>query len=57
VMVGDQPLTDGRFAATIGVPFGLVLSGVAQTDVGVEPIPAQVGATLADLVDAAISAR
>lgn len=28
IMVGDRPSTDGRFARLLGVPFGLVLSGV-----------------------------
>ena len=52
VMVGDQPLTDGQFAKAMGVPFGLVLSGVASTADGVEPTPAIVAANLASLVEA-----
>ncbi len=28
VMVGDQPRTDGRLAERLGIPFGLVDSGV-----------------------------
>jgi HAD superfamily hydrolase (TIGR01450 family) len=51
VMVGDQPFTDGRFAVTLGVPFGLVLSGVATGSDGVEPRPAYVAANLANLVE------
>jgi glycerol-1-phosphatase len=38
VMIGDRPSTDGAFAAALGVPFALVLSGVAGT-AGEESIP------------------
>jgi glycerol 3-phosphatase-2 len=38
VMVGDRPSTDGAFAAALGWPFALVLSGVAGS-VGEEAIP------------------
>jgi len=38
VMIGDRPSTDGAFAATLGVCFALVLSGVAGT-AGEEPVP------------------
>ena len=38
VMIGDRPSTDGTFAAALGVPFALVLSGVAGT-AGEEPVP------------------
>ena len=38
VMVGDRPSTDGAFAAALGWPFALVLSGIAGPD-GDEPIP------------------
>jgi 4-nitrophenyl phosphatase len=38
VMVGDRPSTDGAFAARLGCPFGLVLSGVAGR-AGEEPVP------------------
>jgi HAD superfamily hydrolase (TIGR01450 family) len=31
VMVGDRPATDGALAAALGVPFGLVLSGVTRS--------------------------
>lgn len=46
--VGDRADTDGRFAATLGCPFGLVLSGVTSaTDLPVEPAPAFIEADLA----------
>ena len=38
VMVGDRPSTDGAFAIALGVPFALVLSGVAGT-AGEESVP------------------
>jgi len=38
VVVGDRPSTDGAFAAALGWPFGLVLSGVAGSPGG-EPVP------------------
>jgi 4-nitrophenyl phosphatase len=38
VMIGDRPSTDGAFATALGVPFALVLSGIAGT-AGEEPIP------------------
>jgi 4-nitrophenyl phosphatase len=38
VMIGDRPSTDGAFAAALGVPFALVLSGVAGT-AGEESVP------------------
>jgi 4-nitrophenyl phosphatase len=38
VMIGDRPSTDGAFAATLGVPFALVLSGIAGADGG-ERVP------------------
>ncbi len=38
VMVGDRPSTDGAFALALGVPFALVLSGVAGT-AGEESVP------------------
>ncbi len=34
IMVGDRVSTDGAFAARLGWPFGLVLSGIAGTDRG-----------------------
>jgi len=38
VVVGDRPSTDGAFAAALGWPFALVLSGVAGSRGG-EPVP------------------
>jgi len=38
VMIGDRPSTDGAFAKALGVPFALVLSGIAGT-AGEEPVP------------------
>jgi HAD superfamily hydrolase (TIGR01450 family) len=38
VMIGDRPSTDGAFATALGVPFALVLSGVAGT-AGEEQVP------------------
>jgi glycerol 3-phosphatase-2 len=38
VMVGDRPSTDGAFAAALGWPFALVLSGIAGAD-GEEAVP------------------
>ena len=38
VMIGDRPSTDGAFAAALGWPFALVLSGVAGS-AGEEPVP------------------
>jgi len=51
IVVGDRPDTDGRFAATLGWSFGLVLSGVTSAaDLPVDPTPDVVAADLADLV-------
>ena len=50
-VVGDRADTDGRFAATLGYRFALVLSGVtARDDLPVEPIPDLVGEDLAAVV-------
>lgn len=38
VMIGDRPSTDGEFADTLGVPFAMVLSGIAGID-GEEHVP------------------
>jgi 4-nitrophenyl phosphatase len=54
IMVGDQPITDGALASAMGIPFGLVLSGVATTAEGVTPFPALVAANLRDLVALAV---
>lgn len=52
LMVGDRPSTDGRFAAELGLPFALVLTGVTSADqaAAIEPQPAHVAADLATLV-------
>lgn len=51
LMVGDRPSTDGLFAMRVGVPFGLVLSGVTTAaDLPVAPPPAEVHQDLATLV-------
>jgi ribonucleotide monophosphatase NagD (HAD superfamily) len=41
IVVGDRPSTDGAFAATLGWPFALVLSGVTarQPPPGGEAVP------------------
>jgi 4-nitrophenyl phosphatase len=50
-VVGDRPETDGAFAAALGYRFALVLTGVtSRSDLPVEPEPAVVAASLADLV-------
>jgi HAD superfamily hydrolase (TIGR01450 family) len=52
VMVGDRPDTDGAFAAAVGAPFALVLSGsTGPDDVPTDPPPAVVGANLAEVVE------
>lgn len=52
VMIGDRADTDGRFAATLGCDFGLVLSGVTRS---AEGVPHQLcGGTLADVARAII---
>jgi HAD superfamily hydrolase (TIGR01450 family) len=48
VMVGDRPSTDGALAAQLGIPFGLVLSGVTKT--GEIPPDAGAAATAPDLL-------
>jgi len=50
VMVGDRPETDGAFAARLGVPFGLVRTGVTPPGTPVEPPPAIDATDLPDLV-------
>ena len=49
LMVGDVVATDGEFARTLGCAFGVVLSGMTQSAVGVEAD--FVGANLAAIVD------
>jgi 4-nitrophenyl phosphatase len=59
VMIGDRPSTDGAFADTLGVPFALVLSGIAGRD-GEEhvphPPPPFVAADLGSLAPALVAA-
>jgi glycerol 3-phosphatase-2 len=59
VMIGDRPSTDGDFATALGVPFALVLSGIAGSH-GEEPVPdpapAFVAADLGALAPMLISA-
>jgi 4-nitrophenyl phosphatase len=51
LMVGDRPSTDGRFATELGVPFGLVLSGVTPAEAPpTEPAPDRVASDLAAMV-------
>ena len=62
-MIGDRPSTDGAFAAALGWPFALVLSGIAGTP-GEEPMPdpappfvaADLGALAPRLLEAAQTA-
>lgn len=52
IMVGDRLDTDGAFAAAVGAPFGLVLSGVStMKDLPADPEPAIVARDLAELVE------
>ncbi len=39
VMIGDQPRTDGRLAERLGIPFGLVDSGVTPSGSGPFDVP------------------
>jgi len=57
VVVGDRPDTDGRFAAALGYPFALVLTGVVTPDeaAAVDPRPDDIAADLATLVDRKLS--
>jgi len=48
VMIGDQPGTDGRLAERLGIPFGLVDSGV--TPPGTHAFEVAVHARAADFV-------
>jgi glycerol 3-phosphatase-2 len=56
IVVGDRPSSDGAFAAALGWPFALVLSGIASRTPGhgeervPDPPPAFVGADLGALV-------
>ncbi|MHB8457779.1 MAG: HAD-IIA family hydrolase, partial [Acidimicrobiales bacterium] len=52
-MVGDRPSTDGRFARRLGVPFGLVLTGVTPPGHGIlDPEPDHEATDLLALVEA-----
>jgi len=61
VMVGDRPTTDGDFAARLGWPFALVLSGVCSPAPGPgeeplpDPAPPYLGDDLAALVPALVA--
>ncbi len=50
VMVGDRPATDGALAAQLGIPFGLVFSGVTRE--GDPPAPGS-----ADAAEPSITAK
>jgi HAD superfamily hydrolase (TIGR01450 family) len=52
LVVGDQPLTDGRFAEALGARFALVLSGVTDAEAATRavPVPDLVAADLAAVV-------
>lgn len=51
MLVGDRPSTDGLLARRLGVPFGLVLSGITRPGHGeVDPAPAMEAADLGALV-------
>ena len=53
IVVGDRPDTDGSFAARIGAPFALVMTGVtSEADLPVTPVPASIHADLARAVAA-----
>ncbi len=55
VAVGDRADTDGRFAAALGYPFGLVLTGVTRPEqLPVTPAPDLIAADLATLVEQAL---
>ncbi len=58
IMVGDQPMTDGRLAVRLGYRFGLVLSGVTtRADLPVDPTPDLVAEDLTALVALANSSK
>ncbi len=55
VMVGDRPSTDGALAAQLGIPFGLVLSGVTEEgEIPADADPAAVAPDLLQLVQQAL---
>ena len=52
LVVGDRPTTDGQLAVRLGVPFGLVLSGVtAAVGPETDPVPELWAGDLGELVD------
>jgi HAD superfamily hydrolase (TIGR01450 family) len=53
-VVGDRPATDGRFAERLGVPFCHVRSGVLADGTVVRPTPWLTGASLLEVVRAAL---
>lgn len=58
MMVGDRPSTDGRFARLLGVPFGLVLTGVTPAGHGpLDPEPDLEAPDLWSLVDAHLARK
>lgn len=58
IMVGDRPDTDGAFARAMGWAFGLVLTGtITADDLPVDPAPDRISASLATLVDEALTAH
>jgi HAD superfamily hydrolase (TIGR01450 family) len=55
VMVGDRPSTDGALAAQLGIPFGLVLSGVTKKgEIPADADPAAVAPDFLRLVHQAL---
>lgn len=55
VMVGDQPRTDGRLAELLGIPFGLVDSGVTPASTSGFEVPVATRASdFASLVETAL---
>jgi HAD superfamily hydrolase (TIGR01450 family) len=58
VMIGDQPRTDGRLAERLGVPFGLVDSGVTPAGTASFDVPVAVRAPdFVSLVHTCLGAR
>ncbi len=58
VMVGDQPRTDGRLAERLGIPFGLVDSGVTPPGADGSGVPVSLRAPdLVSLVHACLSGQ
>jgi HAD superfamily hydrolase (TIGR01450 family) len=58
LVVGDQPGTDGRLAAGLGMPFALVDSGVTRPETEVREVPVAARAPdFVQLVNAALAGR